>query len=112
MARNRKLTLISGSEKGQIDFKPLDSSDNPLDGVTLQGPDSVATPLVITLPSSIVTQGLYKSDSFGQQYIEKLLDVNVDAAAAIALTKLAATTISRALVSDGSGFVSPSAVTA
>ena len=35
----------------------------------------------------------------------------VSASAAIALTKLAATTASRALISDGSGFVSPSATT-
>lgn len=41
-----------------------------------------------------------------------LVNANVDASAAIALTKLAATTASRALVSDGSGFVSASAVTA
>jgi hypothetical protein len=39
-------------------------------------------------------------------------NANVKAAANIALNKLAATTVSRALVSDGSGFVSASAVTA
>lgn len=38
-------------------------------------------------------------------------NADIKAAAAIALNKLAATTASRALVSDGSGFVSPSAVT-
>lgn len=38
-------------------------------------------------------------------------DGHVNASAAIALTKLAATTASRALVSDASGFVSPSAAT-
>ena len=41
-----------------------------------------------------------------------ILDADINASAAIALTKLAATTVSRALVSDGSGFVSASAVTA
>lgn len=41
-----------------------------------------------------------------------LLNADVNAAAAIALTKLAAQTADRALVSDGSGFIVPSAVTA
>lgn len=41
-----------------------------------------------------------------------LTNTEVNASAAIALSKLAATTASRALVSDGSGFVSASAVTA
>lgn len=40
-----------------------------------------------------------------------LTDSNIASGAAIALSKLAATTASRALVSDGSGFVSASAVT-
>lgn len=41
-----------------------------------------------------------------------LTDVKINASAAIALSKLAAVTASRALVSDGSGFVSASGVTA
>ncbi len=41
-----------------------------------------------------------------------LLNADVNASAAIALSKLAATTASRALVSDGSGFVSPATTTA
>ncbi len=41
-----------------------------------------------------------------------IVNGDINASAAIALTKLAATTASRALVSDGSGFVSVSAVTA
>jgi hypothetical protein len=40
-----------------------------------------------------------------------IVDADVNASAAITLSKLAATTASRALVSDGSGFVSPSSVT-
>lgn len=40
-----------------------------------------------------------------------IVDSMVNASAAIALSKLAATTISRALVSDGSGVISPSLVT-
>jgi hypothetical protein len=41
-----------------------------------------------------------------------ITNTHVNASAAIAVTKLAAVTASRALVSDGSGFVSPSGVTA
>lgn len=40
-----------------------------------------------------------------------IVNTDINTSAAIALTKLAATTISRALVSDGSGFISPSSVT-
>lgn len=42
----------------------------------------------------------------------QIIDASVAASAAIALTKLAATTVSRALVSDASGFVTASATTA
>ncbi len=41
-----------------------------------------------------------------------IVNADVNASAAIALTKLAATTVSKALVSDSSGFVAASAVTA
>lgn len=40
-----------------------------------------------------------------------IVNTDIDASAAIALTKLAATTTDRAIVSDGSGFLVPSAVT-
>jgi hypothetical protein len=40
-----------------------------------------------------------------------VVNADINASAAVALTKLAATTVSRALVSDGSGVISPSAVT-
>lgn len=41
-----------------------------------------------------------------------LVDANIAAAAAIAVSKLAATTVSRAIVSDASGFITASAATA
>lgn len=44
--------------------------------------------------------------------ITNIENADIKAGAAIALNKLAATTINRALVSDGSGFVSPSTTTA
>jgi len=40
-----------------------------------------------------------------------VVNADVNASAAVALSKLATTTVSRALVSDGSGVISPSAVT-
>jgi hypothetical protein len=40
-----------------------------------------------------------------------VVNADVNSSAAVALTKLATTTVSRALVSDGSGVISPSAVT-
>ena len=43
--------------------------------------------------------------------ITNIENADIKAAAAIALNKLAATTVSRALVSDGSGFVSPATTT-
>lgn len=44
-------------------------------------------------------------------FADSLVNADINSVAAIALTKLAATTASRALVSDASGFVSASAVT-
>ena len=41
-----------------------------------------------------------------------IVNADINAAAAVALTKLAATTASRALVSDGSGFITPATTTA
>lgn len=53
-----------------------------------------------------------KSIDADQNTITNIENADIKAAAAIALDKLAATTASRALVSDASGFVSASAVTA
>lgn len=41
-----------------------------------------------------------------------IVNADINASAAVALTKLAATTVSRALVSDGSGFITPATTTA
>lgn len=113
MGRNRKLRLTSGpSTKGQVEFRPLSGDPNPKNGVTLIGPDSVgASPLTLTLPSSVVNNGVLKSDGSGVLSTALILDANVAAGAALALSKLAALTASRALTSDGSGVISASAVT-
>lgn len=110
MARNRKLDLTSGpADKGQILFKEL--SGNGSNKVILQGPDNLASDLTLTLPSSLVNNGLLRTDGDGNLSLSLILNASIDAAAAISLSKLAALTASRALVSDGSGVISVSDVT-
>lgn len=55
--------------------------------------------------------GIAHLDASGVMTSSTIVNADVNASAAIALTKLAATTVSRALVSDGSGFITPSSVT-
>lgn len=64
--------------------------------------------IVGTSDSQILTNKTIDADLNTLSNIE---DADIKAAAAIALNKLAATTINRALQSDGSGFISPSSVT-
>lgn len=59
---------------------------------------TTATTRTITMPDANVNLGA-------------LVNANIDAAAAIALSKLAVTTANRVLLSDGSGLISPSSVT-
>jgi hypothetical protein len=63
--------------------------------------------------ASVAMSGDIAIDNAGATSIQAgvIVDADVNASAAITLSKLAATTASRALVSDGSGFVSPSSVT-
>lgn len=65
--------------------------------------------LALTVTSSNVLQ--FNSQSVLYSGISSIVDADISASAAIALSKLAAVTSSRALVSDGSGFVSASSVT-
>lgn len=76
------------------------------DGYVLVGNASnVATGVAVTGDVTISNAGV---TAIGSGVI---VNADVNASAAIALTKLAATTASRALVSDGSGFITPSATT-
>lgn len=68
----------------------------------------------LNLAASIVNADISASAAIAYSKLNLALGIvnaDVSASAAIALSKLAATTASRALVSDASGFVSPSAVT-
>jgi len=100
--------------------------------VSLGAPATVSSDLALLLPSADTSNGAMVSNGSGALSLALLSNDNIDASAAIAqsklnlsitdsevnasaaiaLSKLAATTASRALVSDGSGFVSASAVTA
>jgi len=104
MADYRKTTLTSGAgagNTGRIDFKPASDDANPLNGVTLKGPDSVgASPITITLPSA-VSAGVLKSDGSG----------NLSVGTVVA-SDISGLTPNRAAASDGSGILVSSAVTA
>lgn len=67
---------------------------------------------IITADStSTLTNKTFDADGTGNS-ITNIENADIKAGAAIALNKLAATTVSRALVSDGSGVISPATTTA
>lgn len=77
--------------------------------VTVTLPNATTT-LVGKDTTDTLTNKTFDADGTGNS-ITNIENANVKAAAAIALDKLAATTVSRALVSDASGFVSPATTT-
>lgn len=92
------------TEDGEI---AVDSSTNKLK-VRLNGTtDTVST----DAGTKTLTNTTFDADGTGNS-ITNIENADIKAAAAIALNKLAATTASRALVSDASGFVSAAATTA
>lgn len=72
---------------------------------------TTASPIVTADHTETLTNKTFDADGTGNS-ITNIENADIKAAAAIDLTKLAATTVSRALVSDVSGFVSPSTTTA
>lgn len=92
----------TGSIGEAADFRP--GSIHAATSITIGG---VA---VVDLSSAqALTNKTFDADS---NTLSNVDNADIKAAAAIALNKLAATTVSRALVSDGSGFVSPATTTA
>ena len=77
------------------------------DTITLNIDSTVAT----LVGTQTFTNKTIDADGTGNS-ITNIENANIKAAAAIAVNKLAATTVSRALVSDGSGFVSAATTTA
>lgn len=81
---------------------------------TIDGDDNTVQDLPITAIKTVLGDAdeVLLRDASGVPTSAKLVNVNVDAAAAIAHSKMAALTASRAMVTDGSGFASASGVTA
>lgn len=97
----------------------VDGRDLSVDGATLDALATLDSGEILVGNASNVSTGVTPTgdvtiSNTGVTAIEAGVIVNADvnASAAIALSKLAATTASRALVSDGSGVVSPATTTA
>lgn len=109
-------TTASSSSAASLKF--AEDTDNGLNTVTLIGPASTAD-VTLTLPAATDTLvGKATTDILTNKSIDadtniitNIENADIKSAAAIALNKLAATTESRALVSDGSGFISPATTT-
>ncbi len=114
---NAGVQLKNGATSaGFLEF--FEDSDNGTNKVTLIGPASTADVTVVlpaaadTLVGKATTDTLTnKSIDSDNNTITNLVNADIKASAAIAFSKMADLTASRALVSDGSGDVSVSAVT-
>tara|TARA_R100000935_G_scaffold36346_1_gene57326 strand:+ start:26 stop:1309 length:1284 start_codon:yes stop_codon:yes gene_type:complete len=114
---NAGIQLKNGTTSaGFLEF--FEDSDNGTNKVTLIGPASTADVTVVlpaaadTLVGKATTDTLTnKSIDSDNNTITNLVNADIKASAAIAFSKMANLTASRALVSDGSGDVSVSAVT-
>lgn len=80
--------------------------------VSLKAPAALGSNIALTLPATApAASEVITSDGSGNLSFAKIADANVATAAAIAVNKLAALTASRAVASDASGFLTPSATT-
>jgi hypothetical protein len=115
-------------------LKLFEAAANGTSSIQLKSPAALAADKEFTLPAASANDDVLTADASGVMSFIKLANANISAsaaiaysklnlsasivnadiaaAAAIALNKLASVTASRALVSDGSGFVSASSVTA
>ncbi len=114
---NAGIQLKNGSTSaGFLEF--FEDSDNGTNKATLIGPASTAD-VTITLPAAADTLvGKATTDTLTNKSIDSdnntitnIVNADIKSSAAIAFSKMADLTVSRALVSDGSGDVSVSAVT-
>lgn len=103
----RIYTSLSVQTAGQTRF--FNTADTFYIG--LSGPAAQASNLSFVLPGADLANGVMSSDGSGNLSVALIVNSNVSATAAIAVSKLAALTASRAVVSDGSGFISVSATT-
>ena len=112
----------------------FEAAANGTSSIALKSPAALSADITYQLPATVAADDVLTSDASGVMAFIKLANANISAsaaiaysklnlassivdadiaaAAAIALDKLAAVTASRALVSDASGFVSASSVTA
>lgn len=98
LSGNTAVTLISGS--GTLTLNTTGTATVPNATDTLVGKAT----------TDVLTNKSIDADGTGNS-LTNIANAAIKAAAAIALNKLAATTVSRALVSDGSGFVSAATTT-
>jgi len=117
---NKSLTapILTGSSSaaGSVLFK--EDTDNGTNAVTLIGPASTGD-VTLTLPAATDTLvGKATTDTLTNKSIDSdnntitnIVNADIKSSAAIAFSKMANLTVSRALVSDGSGDVSVSDVT-
>lgn len=98
---------VTSSIQTQLDAKASSASLTAHTGAS-SGVHGVTGSVVGTSDAQTLTNKVIDADS---NTISNIENADIKAAAAIALNKLAATTVSRALVSDGSGFVSAATTT-
>lgn len=101
----RLVSLIFRKDSQAVTLRPNQSTTYTASRDVQLPPGDAAHVLVSADSTQAFTNKTFDADGTGNS-ITNIENENIKAAAAIALSKLAAVTTSRALVSDGSGFVS------
>lgn len=115
-------TISAGSPAGDVTITlPATTSTlatvggtETLTGKTIDGDDNTVQDLPLTAIKTVLADAdkVLVRDASGVPTSALIVNANIDTSAAIAVTKLAAVTASRVLVSDGDGKLSASSVTA